>query len=58
MNSDRQMFCKGHCLSLKRSPSVLYCSMFYKLIICLPKAIFYPFRRQYSLLCVVAVALS
>ena len=51
-------FVKDTVLSLKRSPFVLYFSMFYELMICLPKAIFYPFRRQYSLLCVVAVALS
>ena len=30
MNGDRQMFRKGHCLSLKRSPFVLYFSMFEK----------------------------
>ena len=51
-NGDRQMFCKGHCLSFKRSPSVLYFSMFYKLIVCFAITYFLPYLPPiYILMC-------
>ena len=59
MNGDRQMFRKGHCLSLKQSPFILYFSMFYKLIVCFAKTFFLSFPPPIVILvCCVAVALS
>ena len=52
-NSDRQMFRKGHCLSLKRLPFVLYLSMFYELIgffFFFAKTYFLPFRTPILIL--------
>ena len=49
------MFRKGHCLSLKRSPFVLYFSIIYYLIVCFAKTYVLPFPPPMLIL---VVALS
>ena len=46
------MFRKGHCLSLKRSPFVLYFNMFYKLIVYFAKTYFLTLTTAHTNSCV------